>query len=45
MVTFINGYPVVRKEKMIFKQKTRYHTKKDLDTKPDQVKDANPEHL
>ena len=45
MVTFINGYPIVHKEKMIFKQKTRYHNKKDLDTKPDQVKDDNPEHL
>ena len=46
MVTFINGFPVVHNEKTNLKQKTRYNTQRNLETKTQNhhIKDNNPEH-
>ena len=46
MVTFINGFPVVHNEKTNLKQKTRYNTQRNLETKSQNhhIKDNNPEH-
>jgi hypothetical protein len=44
MVTFINGFPVVHNENLIFKQKTRYNTQRNLNTKPSHTKNDNPEN-